>query len=135
MLRSLTDIKLGTLPFIYLGVPLFSRAPKKIWLQPLVNKVLSKFDNWKGHSLSMAGRIALVSSMIYKWPSSLLKRMEKAIRNFIWTGSIHFKKLIMVKWDVCSIPKDEGGLSLRRLHTVNSTFLSKLSWRVCEVYF
>ena len=93
MLGSIAGMQKGNLPLHYLGVPLFQGAPKKGWLQPLADKVLSKFDNWKGKLLSMAGRVALVNSviygsflhsfMVYKWPTSLLRRMEKAIRNFI----------------------------------------------------
>ena len=139
-LRSLAGMRIGSLPFIYLGVPMFIGSQKKIWLQPLADKVLSNFDNWKGHTLSMAGRIALVNSiiygsflysfMIYKWPSFLLKWMEKALQNFIWTGSIHSKKLVTVKWDVCCSPKEQGGLSLKRLYLINSAMLSKLAWRL-----
>ena len=57
----------------------------------------------------MAGRVALVNSviygsflhsfMVYKLPISMLRRMEKAICNFIWTGFIFSKKLVTVKWD------------------------------------
>ena len=123
-----------------MGVPLFQGAPKRRWLQGLADKVLAKFDSWTGKTLSMAGRVALVNSviygsflhsfMIYKWPLLMLKFMEKSIRNFIWTDSISEKKLVTVKWDSCCSPKEEGGLGLKRLHLINTSMLCKLAWKV-----
>ena len=60
----------------------------------------------------------------------LLKRMEKAIHNFIWSGSINVKKLVTPKWDVCCTPKEEGGLGLKRIHHINFAMLCKLAWKV-----
>ena len=102
--------------------------------------MLAKFDSWTSKTLSMAGRVALVNSviygsflhsfMIYKWPLLMLKFMEKSIRNFIWTDSISEKKLVTVKWDSCCSPKEEGGLGLKRLHLINTSMLCKLAWKV-----
>ena len=78
---------------MYLGVPLFQGAPKECWLQVLADKVLAKFDSCTRKFLSMAGRLALVNSVIYgsflhsfiiyRWPILMLKKMEKTIHNFI----------------------------------------------------
>ena len=106
-LCSIAGFWRGSLPFTYLGVPLFIGAPKKKWLQAIANRILSNFDKWKGTTLSMAGRLALINSviyssflhsfMVYRWPSQLLKHMEKCIRNFLWTGDIKSKKCVTVK--------------------------------------
>lgn len=76
----------GSYPIIYLGVPLFTGSPKKALLQPMVDKILAKFSNWIGKSLSMAGRVCLVKSvilsslthsmMVYKWPIYLVHKLE-----------------------------------------------------------
>ena len=86
----------------------------------------------------MAGRLSLVKSIIYgsflhsflvyKWPASLLKTLEKAICNFLWIGSIFQKKLVTIKQDQCCKPFDEGGVGLKRLHSLNKAFLSKIAW-------
>jgi len=68
--RFVTKIQLilscshGCLPFNYLGVPIFVGAPKSRFLQPFADKVKLKLASWKGKSLSMMGRIQLVSTMI-----------------------------------------------------------------------
>ena len=89
----------------------------------------------------MAGHLALMKSvvygfflhsfMIYKWPSSLFKSLEKSIRNFLWTGSIHKKKLVTVNWDKWCKHMDEGGVGLKRLHSLNMALLGKIAWRLC----
>ena len=59
-IRQFADMKRGTLPFSYLGDPLFVGAPKRKWLQPLADKICNKFSKWKGKSLSMASRLTLI---------------------------------------------------------------------------
>jgi len=50
---------------------------------------------------------------VYSWPVSLLKEIERWIKNFIWSGDIYKKKMVTVAWKkVCSY-LDEGGLGLR----------------------
>ena len=81
-------------------------------------------EAWKGHFLSMSGYLALIKSsiygsllhsfMIYKWPSTLLKYIEKAIHNFLWTSSISSRKLVTVVWDKYCYPINEGGISLKK---------------------
>ncbi|CAL0324041.1 unnamed protein product [Lupinus luteus] len=83
----------GQLPFTYLGVPLFRGKPRKIHLQPIADKIISKLKTWKGSYFSIMGRVQLVKSIIhsmmiysfhvYSWPISLLKRLDTCIRNFV----------------------------------------------------
>lgn len=130
----------GSLPFTYLGVPLFRGAPRVRHLQALADSIISKFSKWKGSSLSMAGRVCLVQSviqgafvhsmMIYRWPVSLLKRMEASIRNFVFTGNILKKAIVSVSWKKCCAPKLEGGLGLRSLFAANLSYLARLTWDI-----
>ncbi|KAK6163792.1 hypothetical protein DH2020_000656 [Rehmannia glutinosa] len=95
--QHILGIHPGAFPTVYLGAPIFKGAPPKVAdLQPVFDKIILKFRRWKGSSLSLAGRVCLVNSvisssfvhtmMVYKWPGTLLKQMERAMRNFIWTG-------------------------------------------------
>ena len=105
-LKEIIGVNSGSIPFNYLGVPLFYGAPRRKWLQPIADRIISKFANWKGSSLSMAGRLMLINSVIlssflhsfsvYKWAKSLLVRMKKCIRNFLWTSSVNVRKLVVV---------------------------------------
>jgi hypothetical protein len=99
---DLINFKLGSLPFNYLGVPLFKGKPKACWLQPIADKILSKLSAWKASLLSIAGRVQLVRAVIqsmliysislYSWPRSLIKQIEKGLKNFIWSGDVEKKE-------------------------------------------
>ncbi|KAL8466219.1 hypothetical protein ACS0TY_035363 [Phlomoides rotata] len=85
----------ASLPFNYLRIPLFRGTAKAAHLRGMADRIIAKFFGWKGSALSMAGRVCLVNSvmvsslvhsmMVYKWPRSLLQKVDKAMRNFIWT--------------------------------------------------
>ncbi|KAK2654916.1 hypothetical protein Ddye_007968 [Dipteronia dyeriana] len=124
----------------YLGVPLFIVAPKRRWLIPWADKIKSKLESWKGFSLSMAGRLCLIDSVItgsflhffqvYRWPSSLLKDLNVAIQDFFWTGSIDGHKSVQVAWKSCCRPKDGGGLGVKDLGILNNAMLKKFTRRM-----
>jgi mannosylglycoprotein endo-beta-mannosidase len=104
LIVQLFNFNMGALPFFYLGVPIFKGKPKSCFLQPIADKIILKLSAWKASLLSIAGRVQLVRSVIlsmltysisiYSWPVSLLKDLEKCIRNFIWSGDIEKRKLI-----------------------------------------
>jgi len=75
------------------GVLIFRGKPKASHLLPIADKIKSKPGAWKASLLSIAGRVPLVKPVIqgmlihnisvYFRPKSLLKDLEKWIRNFI----------------------------------------------------
>jgi len=93
---SILNFNIGSMPFNYLGVPIFRGKPKSCHLQPIADMIKLKLSNWKASLLSMARRVQLVQSLIqsiliysisiYALPISLLKDLEKDMRNFIWSG-------------------------------------------------
>ncbi|XP_019450653.1 PREDICTED: uncharacterized protein LOC109352923 [Lupinus angustifolius] len=128
----------GSLPFSYLGVSIFKGKPKTIHLQPIADRIVLKLAKWKGSTLSIIGRVELVKSIIhsmlvfsfhvYLWPSSLLKLIDKSMRNFIWSGDISTRKLVTVAWHKICTPTIEGGLGLRSISDLNQASLLKLAW-------
>ncbi|XP_019451876.1 PREDICTED: uncharacterized protein LOC109353976 [Lupinus angustifolius] len=98
----------GSLPFNYLGVPVFKGIPQVIHMQPIADGIVIKLAKWKGFCLSIIGRVELVKSIIhsmlnysfqvYSWPDNLLKRLDSCIKNFIWSGDTKVKKLVTVAW-------------------------------------
>jgi hypothetical protein len=108
LIMQLFRFNIGSLPFLYLGVLIFKGKPKACYLQPIVDKIKLKLSAWKASLLSIAGRVQLVRSVIlsmltysisiYSWPVSLLKEIEKCIRNFIWNGDTKKRKLVTISW-------------------------------------
>jgi ribonuclease HI len=140
LIVQLLNFKLGSLPFNYLGVPIFKGKPKSSHLQPIADKVKLKLSAWRASLLTMAGRVQLVNSVIqsmmvysislYSWPVSLLKEVERSIRNFIWSGDIDKRKLVTVSWKKVCRPYSQGGLNIRSLKVLNSASNLKLCWNM-----
>ncbi|KAK9282955.1 hypothetical protein L1049_011180 [Liquidambar formosana] len=134
---SSMGFKEGKLPFTYLGVPLFKGWPRRIYLQHIADCVKAKLTVWKESLLSMAGQVQLVTSVIhsmllhsfsiYLWPSSLIRQLQTWIRNFIWSGNADQKKLIIVAWSRTCALKDEGGIGVHDLKTLNHALMLKLA--------
>ena len=137
-----TGFNIGSLPFTYLGVPIFRGKPKTIHLQPYVDKVKTKLSSWKASLLSIAGRVQLVKSVaqsillhcvsIYSWPVKLIKDVERWMRNFIWSGDVNQRKLVTVPWKKVCSPLNEGGLGIRSLSSINEGANLKLCWELCN---
>ncbi|XP_057770827.1 uncharacterized protein LOC130990624 [Salvia miltiorrhiza] len=132
----------GAMPMVYLGVPLFIGKPRRVHLAAIKDRIINKFSRWNGLHLSMAGRICLVKSviqsslvhtmMIYIWPKSLIKELDSACRNFIWSGDIRKRPPHAVSWEkVCAL-KEEGGLGIRSFAMMNEAFLMKLAWKIIK---
>ena len=127
-----------SLPFTYLGVPIFTGKKKRVFLQLLADKILSKLSAWKGKMLSLAGRAKLIQSVIqsmflhsfkvYKWPLSLLKFITKRIKNFLWSGDVDKGKCVTLAWSRVCKPKVAGGLGLRDPKNLNDAAILKFSW-------
>ena len=97
-------------------------------------------EGWKGKILSMAGRAELIRSVInpmllhsfhvYAWPKMLLDKVQRWIRNFLWSGDILLQKLVTVSWSIVSSSKESGGLGIRHIHSINKAALLKSMWEV-----
>ncbi|GAU17935.1 hypothetical protein TSUD_330600 [Trifolium subterraneum] len=136
LIVNLLNFSVGSLPFNYLGVPIFKGKPKASYLQPIADKIKLKLSAWKASLLSIVGRVQLVRTIvqsmliysisIYSWPDSLLKNIEKCMRNFIWSGDIDKRKLVTTSWKQVCQPFAQGGLNLRSLSMLNKTTNLKL---------
>jgi len=61
---DLLHFNIGSLPFNYLGFPVFKGKPKVCHLQPITDKIKLMLSNWKVSLLSMVGRVQLVRFVI-----------------------------------------------------------------------
>ncbi|KAG7537157.1 Reverse transcriptase zinc-binding domain [Arabidopsis suecica] len=132
------DFPVGTLPIRYLGLPLMSRKLRVAEYEPLLEKISKRFRSWAIKSLSFAGRVQLIASVIYEsinfWmstfllPKSCIKKIESLCCRFLLTGHIDEGKGAKVSWAALCLPKSEGGLGLRRLAEWNKTLCLRLIW-------
>ncbi|XP_020250145.1 uncharacterized protein LOC109827551 [Asparagus officinalis] len=135
VLSSFMGISRGYLPVKYLGLPLSFNYPKAKDFLPLIDKVRRKIEGWITYSLSFAGRIELIKSVlystiaywyfVYKFPNSIVHSLESIFANFLWKGKLH-----TINWkDICR-PKKEGGFGLRKLNDLCHAAGIKLIWRL-----
>ena len=54
---NLLNFNVGSLPFTYLGAPIFKGRPKVLHFQSIADRVKAKLSAWKASLLSFAGRI------------------------------------------------------------------------------
>ncbi|XP_058734177.1 uncharacterized protein LOC131605902 [Vicia villosa] len=138
-LADIIGFTIAVPPFIYLGVPIFVGRPKVSYFNPIADNIRLKLAAWKARSLTMAGRVQLVKSVIhsmlvhcmsiYNWPGSLIKNLERWIRNFIWSGNTDQKKIVTVAWRSCCRKINEGGLGIISISAFNSATNLQLCWK------
>jgi len=139
-ISNMTGFNIGSLPFTYLGVPIFKGKAKIAYFQPIVDNIKLKLSAWKASLLSIVGRVQLVKSVIhsmllhcitiYSWPVNLIKDLEKWMRKFIWSGDVNKRKLVIVAWHKVCVPTKEGGLGIWSLAKINEGANLKLCWEM-----
>ncbi|XP_057809152.1 uncharacterized protein LOC131023626 [Salvia miltiorrhiza] len=128
----------GSLPFIYLGVPIFAGRASAARLISTRDRIIAHFPRWQGMQLSMAGRLCLVTSviqsaavhsmLIYRWPTKLLHDLDRACRSFIWTGCTTSRPKSSVAWNRVCAPKTQGGLNVKSFTHISQSFMLRLGW-------
>ena len=126
---------MGTLPFIYLGIPMHHRKLRNSDWKTVEERFQKKLSGWKGKMLSVGGRLVLINSVLsnlsmfmlsfFEVPRGVLKRLDYYRSRFFWQSDGHEKKYRLTKWDVLCTPKDQGGLGILDLDLQNRCLLSK----------
>nr|GEV14988.1 ribonuclease H-like domain-containing protein [Tanacetum cinerariifolium] len=98
----------GRLPVKYLGVPLVSSRLDYRDCKELIEKVLNHVRDWKNKSLSAAGRLQLVQSVIssmhvywasvFVLPTRILFDIKQLMRGFLWCQGDLKRESLWVKW-------------------------------------
>jgi len=126
---------MGTLPFIYLGIPMHHRKLRNSDWKTVEERFQKKLSGWKGKMLSVGGRLVLINSVLsnlsmfmlsfFEVPRGVLKRLDYYRSRFFWQSDGHEKKYRLTKWDVLCTPKDHGGSGILDLDLRNRCLLSK----------
>ncbi|KAK6117718.1 hypothetical protein DH2020_048570 [Rehmannia glutinosa] len=132
---NLLNFPLGTLPVRYLGVPLAAQKLNVNHYSPLYDRIASYINKWTANSLSYAGRLLLIKSVlqgvecfwlqIFPLPSTVIDRINRLCRVFLWG-----KNTSPIKWSKVCLPSDEGGVGLRDVHSWNKALLAKILWNI-----
>ncbi|XP_056843253.1 uncharacterized protein LOC130495769 [Raphanus sativus] len=133
-------IGVGNLPIRYLGMPLTTKSLTPHDYEPLIDKIRKKMLCWSNKSLSFAGRLQLIksviTSMVNFWssafilPAKRLDTIESMCSAFLWSGSPTQTHKAKVSWDDLCYPKEEGGLGVRKLRDTSKANALRLIWRL-----
>ncbi|XP_057972702.1 uncharacterized protein LOC131160839 [Malania oleifera] len=63
-MKHITGFNVGEFPFRYLGNPLAASWLNAMHYSPLVDRIAKLFAGWPGHTLSYAGKLELINSVI-----------------------------------------------------------------------
>ncbi|XP_073049432.1 uncharacterized protein [Primulina eburnea] len=125
----------GSLPFRYLGVPLAAARLKAADYSILVDTIARRINAWPRNSLSYAGKIELIRSMVQGvecfWlsmlhvPSCVIDSIQSIFRKFVWPT-----KHLPIAWTSVCKPLGDGGLGLKDLKAWNKALLAKTLWKI-----
>ncbi|KAL2230743.1 UNVERIFIED_CONTAM: Transposon TX1 uncharacterized protein [Sesamum indicum] len=138
-LLSILGFQEGHLPMRYLGLPLISSRLTISDCQPLLSKIDARIAGWEGMSLSYAGRVQIIKSVLSAWsiywasafilPKAIIKEVEKRLRRFLWKGT-SMTGYAKVAWkDVCK-PVGEGGQGIKDIDALNRALMTK---KLCDI--
>ena len=134
-IEELFGFKRGVLPIRYLGVPLISKGLKANDCKVLEDRILKRVKSWSSKLLSYAGRVTLIKSVLMSmqtfWcshfvlPKRVCLNIEKIIRKFLWSGNEMNPNRASVAWEDLCLPKEEGGLGIKRMQDWNIALMGK----------
>lgn len=122
-----------------LGLPLGANSKRIATWNPVIDRFEKKLALWKRKCINFGGRLTLVKSTLgslpqfymsmFKMPITVVKKLEKIQRQFLWGDTSDKKKLHLVGWDKITLNKQLGGLGIKKLQIQNLGLLSKWWWR------
>ncbi|XP_074277785.1 uncharacterized protein LOC141601405 [Silene latifolia] len=139
---STTGLKIGKLPFKYLGVPISAKKLSVLDCNILVERIVDRIRALGAKKLSYAGRLVLIKSVlgtlhsywarIYIIPSSIMAKIESTCRSFLWKGDAHSHSNALVSWKQVCLPKEQGGLGVCDIRRWNVAAVGKYVWWVMD---
>ena len=108
--------------------------------EPLIDQICTRLLSWASRTLSYAGRLQLVKTVIgsitnfwcsvFQLPQCCLVTIEGMCGAFLWSGSLNTHTKTKVAWEEVCKPKEEGGLGICRLKDTSRIFALSLIWRL-----
>ncbi|MCH96047.1 ribonuclease H, partial [Trifolium medium] len=65
-------------------------------------------------------------------PKTICEEVDKIQRGFVWGDSDQGRKTRLISWEVCCLPKNDGGLGIWQAQHMNEAFLMKMLWNLIK---
>ncbi|KAL4557518.1 hypothetical protein LXL04_035699 [Taraxacum kok-saghyz] len=138
-MSNLLGCKAGKLPAIFLGIPIGSNMKMIEKWAPIAEKFRKKMSNWKAKTLSIGGRLTIVSNIMggipnfwasmFPMPKGVIKQLENMRRDFFWGRNEEGRPIPWVKWSIACKQRKNGGLGIIGIEDMNISLLTKWIWR------
>lgn len=66
---------------------------------------------------------------VFNAPMAICKKLDKAIKDFLWHGTDISSTMPLIRWDIVSAPKASGGLGVFKTKDSNKALKIKWLWR------
>ena len=66
-------------------------------------------------------------------PKKIIKKVEAVMRVFLWKGPDLGFGGAKVAWSDITLPKEEGGLGIKKLSDWNDASIAKFIWNICSL--
>jgi len=132
------NCKVGTIPFMYLGLPIGGNARQLTFWDPLIKRINARLSGWSLNFLSFGGRLVLLKYVLsslpvyafsfFKAPPGIVSSIESI---FIkkngegGRGSADHMKISWIDWQSICRSEEVGGLGVRRIRDFNRALLGK----------
>ena len=90
------NCKVGSIPFMYLGMPIGGNSRRLSFWEPLLNRIRSRLAGWSSKHLSFGGRLILLKSVLsslpvyalsfFKAPTGIISSIESLFNCFFLGG-------------------------------------------------
>ncbi|GKE35217.1 RNA-directed DNA polymerase, eukaryota, reverse transcriptase zinc-binding domain protein [Tanacetum coccineum] len=141
-LLEILPFKCGKLPVRYLGVLLLAKRLSVMDCKVLIDKVGERINCWRNKTLSYAGRVQLLASVlssmqiywdsVYFLPNVVINDLDKLFKRFLWNSGNSAQGKARVAWKMVCRPMDQGGLGIKPLKQWNEVMLIRQFWKIIE---
>lgn len=138
-MASLYGWKIGTLPTIYLGVPLGGNPRRKAFWDLMLDKLKKRARKWNSKYTFLSVRLVLMKSTlcsilvflmsIFKAPITIVGEVEKVLRAFLWGNGDSGRKVSWKPGTLICQSKESDGHGLGFISWKNNAMLLKWVWR------
>ncbi|WOL16677.1 ribonuclease H protein [Canna indica] len=101
----------------------------------MVDKAISKVDNWASKVVPPAGKVVFLNSVMNyvlvhtlstSWINEgVIEKYKSISKKFLWQSSVKRKAFHLLSWDKVTAKKASGGLGVRDLSLVRYSLLAK----------